>query len=199
MSEQQTEEKESISAQPSEEPTVYAGQKEEDLSQREKQMGSGGSAAGSNLPRSTSSIVKEALLNGPEQKVFTAKELFEELRVSGESVSAGGVSGFCSKIAQKGVLEIIATRGKENVFGNLNKGLLRKQIVKSVPGPGGQIGRQDGPHRKPRRVVTRESIRERLLELAVELESMKSNLEEFSSAELLAELTRRAKAQESRE
>lgn len=156
------------------------------------------SVATSNLTRSTSSIVKQELLSGPDQRVFTAKELFAELRgkPEGEFVTFGDVTGFCSKLVREKVLEPVAIRGKEAVLGNLNKELLRKLVTKAVPGPGGQFGRKDGPHRRPKRVLTRESVRERLLELAVELESARGSLEEFSSAELLAELTKRARAWE---
>lgn len=147
--------------------------------------------------RSTSSLAKEFLLTLPPGYRITNLELWDSLRRlnPGEEIAIGGVGGFMSKLARDGLVEQHRI-GREVAYtiGPETGAKLASVIVRSRPGDGSQRGREDGAHRPMiRRSLTREVLRDKLLELATSVESMRLELAHVQTKDLLAELIRREK------
>lgn len=147
--------------------------------------------------RSTSSLAKEFLLTLPAGYRITNLELWGDLRRlnPGEEVTIGAVGGFMSKLARDGLVEQQRI-GREVAYtiSPETGAKLASVIVRGRPGDGSQRGREDGAHRPViRRSMTREAMRDKLLELATQVEAMRLDLSQLTIKELLAELMRREK------
>lgn len=145
--------------------------------------------------RSTSSMVKETLSHLDAGVQFTSESLYATLcQMYGEGVSRGGVSGALAKAPG---VELVGKEGRLHRYLLARPSELSNWSVRETSGAGGG---HSGPRKSRKPVPTRESLKERLLaeaeqllEIAAELESITAPLSNFSTSELLAELTSRAK------
>lgn len=142
------------------------------------------------MNQSSSSLVKEFLLQAEIPFTFTPSEVCAALAAKG--VSKGGVGGFLSRLAKRDIILVIGRRDDEFVYTLPAHDQLREVRVNAVAGLGSQPGRADGPH-KTRKLITRESVASQLLEIAAQLEQIRPSLEDFSTEELLTELMKRQK------
>ena len=141
--------------------------------------------------RSTSSMLKELLLADGKAAPRTGDELYEALREAypGEAPTRGGVSGFMAKAQAAGAVTATNVGGIYH-YTMTDKKALGAMAVREGRGPGSKAGRSRTYTPK---LPSLQSVQERLLELAAELESARTPLSAYSSEELLAELTRRTK------
>lgn len=140
---------------------------------------------------STSSILVEYLR---QQKIgfsFTAKSMYDLLHPDNPSVTVGGIGGWSSKNANGVTLEASRT-GREQTYTLLDN-KMTDIVVRTSTTNGGIAGRQSHHTVRPK-TATVESVREKLLDLACQLETAQTPLSAFSTDELLAELTRRNRA-----
>lgn len=151
--------------------------------------------------RSTSSMVKEYLLEQMEGYQFTSKMLTATLALAHSDcdVSHGGVSGALNAFSGKGV-KLIEKNGRELVYILESKEELEK--VRVLASSRGGHGNPGGPRRSRNVPPSRESVKEHLLSIgsrleeellamAIELEQIQTPLAMWSTGELLEELKRR--------
>lgn len=141
--------------------------------------------------RSTSSLLREYLLQAEDVGPHTAVELLKlitDWAVANKievAPTPGGVSGFMSKAQMAGA--VVPGRDKGYMtYTVVDKVALRAMSTKGNPGVGGAEGRE--VHRRPRKPQDTASIQQRLLDLAAELELVRSPLGAYTTAELLAEI-----------
>lgn len=153
----------------------------------------------SNLPRSTSSILKEFLLTQPLGYTFTSLDLRS---ATGQELAEGAISGFLHRASACGAITAIAKDKKVIKYTLSNEALLQELVVHTSPGPGGQRGAQHGAHRMRQLAPTPKAIQEQIVDLAdalvaigAKLELMRQPLESYSTEELIKELGKRALAQ----
>lgn len=132
--------------------------------------------------RSTSSILLEYLRKQAVGFTYVAHELTKVLQQENPTVTQGGVGGWSSTAAKKGWLM--------EKYQHYTVVDLTNATTKNTRSRGGVAGRQTHHTLQPK-IVTVESVRDQLLQLACDLESAKTPLSDFSTEALLEELTLR--------
>jgi hypothetical protein len=119
---------------------------------------------------STSSIVYEFLSEQEKGYTFTVQELFDTLVAVHPEVTHGGVSGFCSRNRQLGHLSVAVVDGVYH-YSVLNMNGVK---VKKAAGAGGAEGRRLRTREHKLRPITVQSVQDRPIELAAELEKART-------------------------
>lgn len=150
--------------------------------------------------RSTSSLVRDFLMAQEVGYTFTSKDLWAALKAAAPSsdiarqISEGGVYGVVSKLLRFGYLTASRTDGRREWTYTMVKSPAA-YATRLTAGPGSSPGRGDGPHRRHTVAPTRQSLADRLFEIAADIEKLAPALDAVSTEDLLAELMRRQKGE----
>lgn len=146
---------------------------------------------------SGSSIIKDFLMSKDIGYCYCAEDMQKSLSDQGHTwITTGMVNGFSTRLIDEGFAS-----GKKMAKSGHNRKILFYTIdhdissikVNAESTVGGAIGRQIA--RRNRKYFTKQTIIERLNELAAEIEKIETPLSSFSTEALLAELLKRQKAQ----
>lgn len=118
----------------------------------------------------------ESLSDGAE---FTSTMVVEAL----PGVSSGAVTGYLAKASQRGSIKVAGRNGNANIYAVVDATLLS---ARDVYGSGGAIGRTIS-----RTSTDNTRIAELLRTLANQIEARPASLHDFTTAEILRELSRR--------
>jgi len=125
---------------------------------------------------------------------FTLRELMQDLQIARISVTEGALSGFLSRAVTREVFGYV-DNGVARTYTYLNPAALEEMNIRPNASAGSVTGRGDGPH-KSRRRPTAKVLSERLMAIAADIELLQLDLRAVSTKDLLSELTRRAKEEE---
>lgn len=151
--------------------------------------------------RAASAQIKEYLLGFDAPVEVTSNEIVAKL-----GLSHGAVSGFMSRLEENKAAEKVGRKGRQVVF-RVDPRVVDTVHVQSLPSRGGKPGRTVEPHSKSIAHLPVFDVAEAnqqggydlvsaLLEAAAYAETLKPSLDDFTTAELIDELHRRAHATE---